>query len=254
MFSKLKTQQNKLPDSSSENCNEDLHQDQGQSIESSAGRYPDDGKRKKKIKGVFRTALAHSISKQVAERLIDEDKEGIISSAVSKAVVEYLIRGKDSDENYLEMNRYESKSSRRIETKGGVVHDLLLNLLQAQRTWYLTGEVIGVDDEIPLAPPMIPPAYPHLVQLGTNMIPSPTVFHALHPTMLWVPEAIKKPVAKSMASTLPFSQSTLDAVMKSNLEWVLMDDGWRSWVKNSTTGYIVQQTNPSTISTQSSSS
>jgi len=199
--------------------------------------HTDDGKRKKKIEGIFRTAFAHSISKQIAQRIELNDEKQEVAQAASKILADFLIRGKDGMTLGID-----SESSTRTGKKGGMVHDLLLNQTKSQLTWYLTGTT-GVHEtkNSLLSSPPTPLAYTHLVQISSTFVPSSTVFHALHPTIVWVPEIIQKPIASSIASTLPLAQNSLDMVTKSYLEWVLLDEEWRSWTKDLTNGYIKQQ-------------
>lgn len=210
-----------------------------------ASRYGSE-KQNANIDGVFQNALAKSISNQVAQLLNNEDVTWRISSEASKILAGYILNDKDVLNDSFSVETGKFKHSVKLKSKGGKTYNSLLNMIKSQRNWYLKGELKG--DKIPLSPPATPLAHPQLVFLVADFMPSSTATQILLPTILSVPGMLQKPVTKSTSSILPLSQFKLDAVMKNNVEWILMDKQWRDWVKNSTTGYIEQKTSPSKIS------
>mmetsp|Transcript_11353 Transcript_11353/g.15282 ORF Transcript_11353/g.15282 Transcript_11353/m.15282 type:complete len:367 (+) Transcript_11353:112-1212(+) len=80
-----------------------------------------------------------------------------------------------------------------------------------------------------------------LVDLGKWFIPSPTVYDALKPTVLWLSGSdgpLYQPALQSILSTIQLSQDNLNWVMKNNIMWYLQDDAFRARAKGMTRGYI----------------
>ena len=226
---------------------------------------------KKKMEGIFRSILAHSISKRAVELLQVESDENIsLAHTASQALATWILRGKDETKDDGRLGEDLHKTSHwdgivnkgneyvvRKDTRGGVAHELLFPLVKSQCKWYLTGEYTKVKNETSynqgatsassnvnksVALAVTPPALPQLLNVTNNFIPSSTMFHGIHPTVKWVPQIIEKPIAKSIVATSPLLQNSLDEAMKYNLDWFLLDSSFRTWVKNSTLGYIEQKT------------
>lgn len=205
---------------------------------------------RKKKQGIFKSALVNALSKRTAEILRnDENRDGgDIAQMVSKALAEFIFQG----EGGAQQNRNDSSKSRAsarsigfrdekratpaVNTRGGAVHDFLLHSARSHLTWYLAGDNTESTSNIP-------PAYPQLLHLATDSIPSPEVFRALHPTVVWLPTAAQASASQALISSLPLTQNALDRLLKDGVkENVLLDQSWRSYAKDSTTGYIEQKT------------
>mmetsp|Transcript_46440 Transcript_46440/g.68626 ORF Transcript_46440/g.68626 Transcript_46440/m.68626 type:complete len:304 (+) Transcript_46440:25-936(+) len=118
----------------------------------------------------------------------------------------------------------------------------LFNLAKWQLDLYLSGKPHAVpantssnDDRT--EPPNTSPslAQTQLVHLCSWFIPSQTVQNSLIPTLTWLPSeqgALRKPVINAICATLPMSQPSLDAVMKSNVDWIFTNEDWKVWAKN----------------------
>jgi hypothetical protein len=63
----------------------------------------------------------------------------------------------------------------------------------------------------------------------------------LRPTALWLASKdgpMLQPSIQSLASTIPMMQETADEAMRSNVLWMLQDQGWKDWAKSLTTQYV----------------
>lgn len=255
-----------------------------------------------KKQGILKTALVNSIAFKVAQtisppkdikakenavvRVKDsviniqnndtteaDENEKYIARIASKALAEFIIRGKNGHVNQVSTTRdnnndgsknvdtpkqpqIDMTSSRKyeIDTSGGTLHTLVLNLIERQRDWYIG----GIDSSRSKPQQTAPnnktkgeksmdvttfdiPLYPQLLKLTTNFIPSPSMFDSLKPLVLWAPfNVLIQPTSTAIVSSLPLTQQLIDRSMKSNLIWVLTDHEWRSWMKDSTSGYIEQ--------------
>lgn len=255
-----------------------------------------------KKQGILKTALVNSIAFKVAQTIsppkdiqakennavvgvkdsvmkmqnngtteADENEKNIARIA-SKALAEFIMRGKNGHVNQVSTTRDNNNDGSKnvdtpkqpqidmtssvkyeINTSGGTLHTLVLNLIERQRDWYIGG--IDSSRSKPQTSPnnktkgeksmdvttLDIPLYPQLLKLTTNFIPSPTMFDSLKPLVLWAPfNVLIQPTSTAVVSSLPLTQQLIDGSMKSNLIWVLTDHEWRSWMKDSTSGYIEQ--------------
>ena len=63
----------------------------------------------------------------------------------------------------------------------------------------------------------------------------------LRPTAMWLASKdgpMLQPAVQSLASTIPMMQETADNAMRSNILWMLQDQGWKDWAKTLTTQYV----------------
>lgn len=253
-----------------------------------------------KKQGILKTALVNSIAFKVAQTISPpkdikakenavgvkdsvmkmqnsgtneaDENEKDIARIASKALAEFIIRGKSGHVNQVPTTRDNNDDGSKngdtpkqpqidmtsslkyeIDTSGGTLHTLVLNLIERQRDWYIGG--IDSSRSKPQTSPNKKskgeksmdvttfdiPLYPQLLKLTTNFIPSPTMFESLKPLVLWAPfNVLIQPTSTAVVSSLPLTQQLIDGSMKSNLIWVLTDHEWRSWMKDSTSGYIEQ--------------
>jgi len=249
-----------------------------------------------KKQGILKTALVNSIAFKVAQTISPpkdikakenavvgvkdsvmkmqnngtteaDENEKDIARIASKALAEFIIRGKNGHVNQVPTTRDNNDDTPKqpqidmtsslkyeIDTSGGTLHTLVLNLIERQRDWYIG----GIDSSRSKPQQTSPnnktkggksmdvttfdiPLYPQLLKLTTNFIPSPTMFESLKPLVLWAPfNVLIQPTSTAVVSSLPLTQQLIDGSMKSNLIWVLTDHEWRSWMKDSTSGYIEQ--------------
>lgn len=147
------------------------------------------------------------------------------------------------------------------------VYGTILNSLRQQRDQYLTGKSyaeaqiqrrgiedrlqrdLGNDVEITVPVPVdiwskteLPSLCEvQLTGLARYYIPSQITIDALRPTVLWLPSRdgpLTQPCKRAVTNLIPMGQPSLDAVMRSNILWILQDKGWRSYVKERTRGLV----------------